>query len=576
MTYLSKNWLPLLVVFAFAGCGEQEVLLTSLTRDGGVYYHEGKPYSGIGFSNWTPEIRKKTIGFKNGEIRKIVRYYSFQGKPMDSLLFDENRFLIYQKRWVNDTLFVEKKGYENNIWYSMLFNPLANLGDSIHPIQDKYNFLERFVDSGGNLNFDQFLDSLRIQYSFDHTFIFNSLGPAFGPNNKQRRTFPDMLAALGDLHFSGGGNPEIDGQYKYPSDLYLSPLYGGEDDAVGVFLDLYCDDDRGVDYSNGWGRSKRTFHRVPVYATGANLLNPEYYNFVANNFCIIDSLGPNSFRVFLRPDVNPEIDILEDEYRPLILVLEMDFNPHKISPLRAEGYGVVGGIPTLNPFNVSVYALGPSFLYDQRMSLSIEPTFHEDKYGRKSEFDAAVDTWFKSKTLVNKYLAEPGTPFLRKYFDMKSQEKASGANAVSESVDSNNSDERTRETSDFWIVVKEGKSNVNVRRAAPAGKVIGTVNAGDRILASKSIQLSEPLYLLKNEVLVTSMDGERTYKRAANYQLYNVESFEKYVEADIKDDNNETVRVKVPIGDVDLLEQDVWYYLPELDGYIFGGLVRRE
>ena len=346
---------------------------------------------------------------------------------------------------------------------------------------------------------------------------------------------------------------------------------------IGVLLDLYCDDDRGVDYSKGRGRPKRTFHRVPVYATGApNSSHPEYYNFVANNFCVVDSMGPNSFRVFLRPDVDPEIDILEDEYRPLILVLEMDFNPHKISPLRAEGDGVVGGIPTLNPFNVSVYALGPSFLYDQRMSLSIEPTFHEDKYGRKSEFDAAVDTWFKSKTLVNKYLAEPGTPLLRKYFDMKSQEKASGANAVSESVDSNNSDERTRETSDFWIVVKEGKSNVNVRRAAPAGKVIGTVNAGDRILASKSIQLSEPLYLLKNEVLVTSMDGERTYKRAANYQLYNVESFEKYVEADIKDDNNETVRVKVPIGDVDLLEQDVWYYLPELDGYIFGGLVRRE
>ena len=117
---------------------------------------------------------------------------------------------------------------------------------------------------------------------------------------------------------------------------------------------------------------------------------------------------------------------------------------------------------------------------------------------------------------------------------------------------------------------------MNVRRAAPTDKVIGTVNAGDRILASKSILLSEPLYLLKNEVLVTSIDGERTYKRAANYQLYNVESFVKYVEADIKDDNNETVRVKVPIGDVDLLEQDVWYYLPELDGYIFGGLVRRE
>ena len=65
---------------------------------------------------------------------------------MDSLLFDENRFLIYQKRWVNDTLFVEKKGYgkQHLKLGDELFNPLANLGDSIHPIQDKYNFLERF------------------------------------------------------------------------------------------------------------------------------------------------------------------------------------------------------------------------------------------------------------------------------------------------------------------------------------------------------------------------------------------------------------------------------------------------
>ena len=98
MIYLSKNWLPLIAVLVLAGCDEQEVLLTSLTVDGGVYYHEGEPYSGIGFSNWTPEIRKKTIGFKDGKIRKIARYYSFRGEPMDSLIFDENRALIYQKR----------------------------------------------------------------------------------------------------------------------------------------------------------------------------------------------------------------------------------------------------------------------------------------------------------------------------------------------------------------------------------------------------------------------------------------------------------------------------------------------
>lgn len=576
MIYLSKNWLPLIAVLVLAGCDEKEVLLTSLTVDGGVYYHEGEPYSGIGFSNWTPEIRKKTIGFKDGKIRKIARYYSFRGEPMDSLIFDENRALIYQKRWVNDTLFVEKKGLENNRSWAMKFNPLANLGDSIHPIQDKYNFFERFDDSGGNLNFDQFLDSLRLQYSFDHTFILNSLGPVFGPNNNKRRSFPQMLDALTDLHFSGGGRPEIDGRYKWPSDLYMTPLYGVEDNLDGILLYLYCDDDRGVDYSKGRERPKKTFHRMPVYTTTANSSHPDYYNFVANNFCVVDSIGPNSFRVFLRPDVDPEIDIIEDEYRPLIMVLEMDFNPKQISELRADGLGVISATSTLNPFNVSVNALGNSFLFDQRMSLSMEPIYHQDEYGRKSEFDAAFNKRSEYKTSVRRFLAEPGTPRLRKYFDGKIQEKVAGASAGSGTVEPNNSDKRPEVASDFWVVVKEGKTNVNVRRTAPSGKVIETVDGGDRIRASKSIQLSEPLYLLKNDVLVTSMDGERTYERAANYQLNNVEPFVQYVEADIKGDKNETVRVKVPIGDVDVVEQDVWYYLPVLDGYIFGGLVRRE
>jgi len=583
MDFLHKILLPFAAILVFSGCDEQEVLLSSLTVDGGVYYHEGKPYTGIGFSNWAPDVRKKTIAFKNGEVRKIARYYRSQGKPMDSLLFDENRGLIYEKRWVNDTLFVERNRAELNFWEKR-FNPLANLGDSITPIQDKHKFTGRQLKPSENLDFNQWLDSVRLHLPYDHTFILNSLGPVFGPNNDQPRTFPDMLHALGDLHFTGAGSPGIDGQYKHPDDLYVHPLYGREANIDGVIIDLYCEDDRGVDWNQAGAKSKKTLHRMRVYTGGWNRTHPEYYDWVANNFCIVDSLAPNYFRIFLRSGVDSEIDIIEDEYRPLIMVLEMDFNPSKISELRARGYPCCFAgsdkrrerRSTLNPFDISVYALGPSVLFDHRMTLAVDGGSFTNKNGGKSKFDKAFDKESTIKRNLNYYLQEEGVPYLKRYFDLISPKSVSESVVGNDSVSTNNSDEKTGGAPGFWIVVMEGKTNVNVRSEAPAGEVIGTVNGGDRILASKTIQLSEPQYLLKKEMSVTSIDGERRFKRAASYQLYSVELFEQYVTADIKDDNNESVRVRVPIGDVDVKEQDVWYYLPELDGYIFGGLVRRD
>ena len=187
-----------------------------------------------------------------------------------------------------------------------------------------------------------------------------------------------------------------------------------------------------------------------------------------------------------------------------------------------------------------------------------------DIWGAGSELkyeDVAGNLVFPEMILLGKYRGE-------------ARDAAPINQVVPEGAD--DKDDRAEATSEFWIVVKEGKSNVNVRKTAPSGKVIGTVNGGDRILASKVLQLSDPLYLLKKESMVTSLDGKRTFKRAASYQLQNVASFAQYVEADVKDDSNKTVRVRIPLSDVELVEQDVWYYLPEMEGYIFGGLVRRD
>lgn len=84
------------------------------------------------------------------------------------------------------------------------------------------------------------------------------------------------------------------------------------------------------------------------------------------------------------------------------------------------------------------------------------------------------------------------------------------------------------------------------------------------------------VYLLNKEVELTSMDGLRSVKRPANYPLQNVKAYDDYYEADIQDDNDKSVRVRVAISDVQPVDQELWYYLPEWDGYVFGGLVRRE
>lgn len=580
------NWksvvlLPV-IIMAIAGCGQKETLLSDLDEDGGIYYHEGAPYSGIGFSNWTPERRKKTVEFKDGQIRRVVRY--FQGDhvnhPVDSLIFNENRDLIYQKRWVNDTLSVEREGgdvYHPWSAYSMRFNPLHNLGDSLSPVRDKYRDVMSLLESEGNMSFEEFLDSLRLYYSFDHPFILDSLAPVFGSNNDQQRTFPEMLDALSDLHFSGAGMPQIDGLYKYPDDLYMYPIYGEYDNIDGVYLDLYCNDDRGVDYSTGRGRPKRTLTRMAVYTDYVSKSHPDYYEHVSNKFYLVDSIGPNSYRVFMRPEVMADVDFLNDEYRPLIFVVEMDFDPKRTFRQVASGLGSVSIASSFDHFNLSVHLFSNKILLDQHMTLAMEEKDHTNKYGRQSGFDRALADFQRVKIAAEAALKEPMNQGLRASFNRYYSGAQSGAGIDRESTAATaDGADGSVDDSEFWIVVKQGKTNVNVRKTAPSGEVIGTVNGGDRLLASKAVQLSQGVYLLNREVVLTSLDGLRSFKRSANYQLQNVKTFSDHVEADIKDDNEQNVRVRVAINDVQPVNEEVWYYLPELGGYIFGGLVLRE
>ena len=560
------------ISMAIAGCGQKETLLSDLNEDGGIYYHEGVPYSGIGFSNWTPERRKKTVEFKDGQIRKSVRYFQsdYIDHPMDSLVFNEKRDLIYQKRWVNDTLSVEGVSDMVRNWsaYSMRFNPMQGLAGSSSSLKEKYRNSNALLKSSGHMTFQQFLDSFRLYYSFDHPFVFNQLASVFGPDNNQRRSFPAMLDAVSDLHFTGGGAPQIDGRYMYPEDLYMHPIYGAEDYIRGVHLDLYSVDE---DW-DGLGEPEVALHEMSVYTDGADKSDPHYHDLLSNQFYLVDSLRPNAYRIFMRPIVDSTMDIIEDQYRPLIFVLEMDFNPSQTTLLRPEGIGVVRDAESssLNPFNLSVDVFSWNGLMHQRMTLAMQRKYHLWVDPRKSAFDDSLRSHQKDQKQAIRLLNEAENQSLRRDYDQyyagakESRELDAELGGTPSAV------------AEFWIVVKQGKTNVNVRKSVPSGEVIGTVNGGDRLLVSRTAEVGGGVYLLNKEVELTSMDGLRSVKRPANYQLHNVKAYDDYYEADIQDDNDKSVRVRVAISDVQPVDQELWYYLPEWDGYVFGGLVRRE
>lgn len=380
---------PLILLIFLISCSEtnQRVLFDSLTLNGGIYYYDNEPFTGIGFSDWEKGKNKKTVDFEEGQIKSIVRYYQSRYKinPMDSLVFDENQNLIYQKRWITDDLFIEVDTPED------MFGPRSN--DKINrltvdQIKNEWDHEFKKIQNEwdhDNITIENMVDSLKNFIKMDHVFVSNWL--KFNKSNNitsilsgqrykgsyNNNPFEDFLSDLDnlDLHFTGNGEPQIDGRYKYIDDLYIYPEFGEEGMVPGFNIHTrYIDGNNDRPFT-----TKFTIYDNTWYFKFGDK-DENYYNQILNSFYLVDKISEDEYKFFIRPYLleNGEYN---DPYNPIFYVLNLNYKPdEKVETFRTFNENLIHDFV----LNIEFYS---SYHFNEVLSLSTK----RNAFYRKSVFD---------------------------------------------------------------------------------------------------------------------------------------------------------------------------------------------
>lgn len=127
----------------------------------------------------------------------------------------------------------------------------------------------------------------------------------------------------------------------------------------------------------------------------------------------------------------------------------------------------------------------------------------------------------------------------------------------------------------FWSQVRPGVTNVNVRSSVPDGNVIRQIDGDEPWYVTEIVNVAKPVYLLSLDWKLEKVNGVGTIKKPKNTQILNAVVKGNFIEGDVLNNRGKEVRIRVSkfkVNEVPGNEQN-WYYVPELKGYVFSGLM---
>lgn len=431
------KYLTFLTTILLLSCSKQEVLLKEITEDGGTYYYQNEPFTGIGFSNWTKERKKEVIEFNNGLIKSTVRYteFSFRTKPLDSIVFDENRNIIYQKRWINDDIEIEKTGVENQYGpgdHKNLMNRKIMSHDELKKIVTDPWLIFSYPKNNIN-SYDEFKDvveNIKVENIIKFWLNVNKTDHIPYLLSGQRYTGDDDTAMFDNLdyHFEGF-SPQIDGRYVYPTDLYIFPEIGSEGTVPGFNIHT-----RFID-----GYSKETFiikHLIydPSYQLRFGEKNKDQLDLIRNSFYLSEKINESIYKVYVRP-LTIEDERYNDPFKGIYYVFNINFNTGGFT---VDFYSDYHG-PN---YNLSLVTNEKGYnQYDERSF-----------FKRNSKYDDIIPSINKSISIFKKQINDDST-LLRKLYDEYK--------GVNNNIDSNNIDENDTLSENEFLV--KAPSGLNLR-----------------------------------------------------------------------------------------------------------------
>ena len=530
-----------IICILFLSCSkDQKVLLKDISEDGGIYYYEGKPFSGIGFSNWSTDRKKQEFKFKNGKILSTVRYSpSGTNDLIDSLVFDENQNLIYQKRRIREGISIERDGYNNqgifseeiesfdeSVEYEKLKLILENGSVLFYYLIGEVSSYEEFTNLLTNINHKSFI-KLRMNLNRSNDI------PELLSGQRYRGDVTKQFDNL-DYHFQGNGFPQIDGRYTIVTDLYIFPEFGYEGTLNGFSIHTRVEDE---------STNIVTFlkHHIDYEYNYTSIKKPENFDKILNSFFLAEKISDERFKYYIKPfTVND--DKYNDPFKPTYYVFDLDFSS--------------------GDFKINFYS--DERIIDEELFLAysdIEPRWwlKPTDFYYQSEYDDSFK-YFNIDDLkdISNYdelygLYQDGRDLYRKY------EK------IDETLDENPIDL----SDSFKIKIKDKKNNINIRRTPVNGSVIGKVSEKESYTVSDVFTSDEPLYLLNKKLTLEDVNNGTKIEKPKNFKLKNVKSIdnEKYSAEVVNLD--ETINyVYVKKTDVKISNSE-WYYLKEKNGWIY-------
>ena len=127
----------------------------------------------------------------------------------------------------------------------------------------------------------------------------------------------------------------------------------------------------------------------------------------------------------------------------------------------------------------------------------------------------------------------------------------------------------------FKIKIRKNRNNINVRKEPVNGKVIAMVSEGETYRVTDVSKTNKPLYLLKNNMVLTDLiTGEKTEK-PVDFKLNKVREIDNQIYYAELINNNKSIN-KVYLNKKNVkIEYNNWFYLEELQGWIYSAFCKK-
>ena len=122
--------------------------------------------------------------------------------------------------------------------------------------------------------------------------------------------------------------------------------------------------------------------------------------------------------------------------------------------------------------------------------------------------------------------------------------------------------------------IQEGRSNVNVRMSPPSGRVVRKVDGGVVFEIHEERAMSDAVYLLKQAAHLATLDGSKTFEKAANAKLNVMGEEGADFIVELSEKRGTSLQVRVPKSQV-IVSEDAWYRSDDLGGWVYSGLCER-